>query len=344
MTPEQIAACVPALQAWFTALTAAQKAVSSYGTALAAVQKELATQQSAASSSSSGSSGTSGGTGSSGSSGSTGSGASGGLSTEAAAAAQEAKILSDQASITSAQQQLTAAQTNLAASTLTAPIGGVVGAVGLTAGQSETSSSGITIVGDGAATVTLAVPLDKLPSIKVGQAATVTAPGLGALTGTVTQISMLPSSSTSTGGTSSAAVTYDVTVTLPSTPQTLASGTYATTTITTASSSDVLTVPVSAVPGVTSGSARVGVLANGAVTEKTVTVGAVGGGLAEIRTGLTEGEQVVIADVQAALPTNNSQNVRGVTGPTGAGGGTVRFTGGGAAVPGGAGAGARPGG
>jgi len=31
-TPEQIAACVPALQAWSTALTAAQKAVSSYGT------------------------------------------------------------------------------------------------------------------------------------------------------------------------------------------------------------------------------------------------------------------------------------------------------------------------
>ena len=202
-----------------------------------------------------------------------------------------------------------------------------MGAVGLTAGQSETSSSGITIVGDGAATVTLAVPLDKLPSIKVGQAATVTPPGLGALTGTVTQISMLPSSSTSTGGTSGSTVTYDVTVTLPSTPQTLASGTYATTTITTASSSDVLTVPVSAVPGVTSGSARVGVLTNGAVTEKTVTVGAVGGGLAEIRTGLTEGEQVVIADVQAALPTNNSQNVRGVTGPTGVGGGTVRFTG-----------------
>ena len=76
-----------------------------------------------------------------------------------------------------------------------------------------------------------------------------------------------------------------------------------------------------------------------------MTVGAVGGGLAEIRSGLTEGEQVVIADVQAALPTNNSQNVRGVTGPGGAGGGTVRFSGtggtGGAAVPGGAPVGGR---
>jgi multidrug efflux pump subunit AcrA (membrane-fusion protein) len=215
-----------------------------------------------------------------------------------------------------------------------------VGSVGLTAGQSETSSSGITIVGDGAATVTVPVPLAKLPSIKVGQTATVTPPGLGQLTGSVTQISMLPSSSSSgsaTGSSTSSSVTYDVTVTLPSTPQTLATGTYATTSVTTAAASDVLTIPVSAVPGVTSGTARVGVLKDGAVTQTTVTVGAVGGGLAEIRSGLSEGEQVVIADVQAALPTNNSQNVRGVTGP---GGGTARFSGtggtGGAAVPGGA--------
>jgi multidrug efflux pump subunit AcrA (membrane-fusion protein) len=131
-------------------------------------------------------------------------------------------------------------------------------------------------------------------------------------------------------------VTYDVTVTLPSTPQTLASGTYATTTVTTASAADVLTVPVSAVPGVTSGTARVGVLRNGALTGTTVTVGAVGGGLAEIRSGLAEGEQVVVADVQAALPTNNSQNVRGVTGPAGPGGRAVVPGNGGA---GGAGAG-----
>ncbi len=177
----------------------------------------------------------------------------------------------------------------------------------------------------------MAVPLAKLPVIKVGQAAAVTPPGLGRLTGSVTQVSMLPSSSGSSSSTGST-VTYDVVVTLPSTPQTLATGTYAMATITTAAAADVLTVPVSAVPGVTSGAARVGVLKEGVVTETPVTVGAVGGGLAEIRTGLTDGEQVVIADVQAALPTNNSQNVRGVTGPTG----VTRFTGaGGAAGPGG---------
>ncbi|HEY6742365.1 MAG TPA: HlyD family efflux transporter periplasmic adaptor subunit, partial [Lapillicoccus sp.] len=247
--------------------------------------------------------------------------------------------------ITEAEQNLTSAQTNLAASTLTAPIGGVVGSVAITPGQSESPSTGVTIVGEGAATVTVPVPLAKLPSVKVGQAAVVTPPGLGQQTGSVTQISMLPTStgssaSSGSGGSSSSnssTVTYDVTVTLPSTPQTLASGTYATTTITTASATDVITVPVSAVPEVTSGQARVGVLSNGAVTPTTVTVGAVGGGRAEIRSGLTEGDQVVLADVQAALPTNSSQNVRGVTGPGGPAGGTVRFGiggAGGSAVPG----------
>jgi multidrug efflux pump subunit AcrA (membrane-fusion protein) len=172
------------------------------------------------------------------------------------------------------------------------------------------------------------VPLTKLPSIKVGQQGTVTPPGLGQLTGSVTQISMLPTPSSGSTGSTSSTVTYDVTVTLPSTPQTLATGTYATTTITTASASNVLTVPVSAVPGVTSGAARVSVLKDGAVTDTPVTIGAVGGGLAEVRSGLSEGAQVVLADVEAALPTNNSQFVRGVTGP---GGGAIP---GGGAVPG----------
>lgn len=230
-------------------------------------------------------------------------------------AARDAKILSDQASITAAEQAVSAAQSNLVASTLTAPIAGVVGAVGVNVGQSESSLSGITIVGQGAATVTVSVPLAKLPSVKVAEAATVSPPGLGAIKGSVTQIGLLPTSSGK--GTAGSTVTYDVTVTLPDTPQTLATGTYATTTITTATAADVVTVPVSAVPGVTSGAARLTVLKNGTPTPTVVTVGAVGGGLAEVRSGLSAGDQVVIADVTAALPTNSTTNVRGLTGGRG---------------------------
>jgi hypothetical protein len=76
-------------------------------------------------------------------------------------------------------------------------------------------------------------------------------------------------------------------------------------------------VPVSAIPGVTSGSARITVLKDGTATPTTVTVGAVGAGLAEVRSGLSAGDQVVIADVTAPLPTNSSGNVRGLTGGAG---------------------------
>jgi multidrug efflux pump subunit AcrA (membrane-fusion protein) len=172
--------------------------------------------------------------------------------------------------------------------------------------------------------VTVPVPLAKLPSIKVGQEATVNPPGLGALKGAVSQVALLPSSST---GNASSTVTYDVTITLPDTPQTLATGTYATATITTAAASNVLTVPVSAIPSVTSASAQVTVLKNDTATPTAVTVGAVGGGLAEIRSGLSAGDQVVIADASAPLPTNNSNNVRGLTGTGGPPGATGNRTG-----------------
>ncbi|MDQ2782727.1 MAG: hypothetical protein M3Y26_09380, partial [Actinomycetota bacterium] len=65
-----------------------------------------------------------------------------------------------------------------------------------------------------------------------------------------------------------------------------------------------------------------------------VKVGAVGGGLAEIQSGLAAGDQVVIADINAALPTNSSTSVRGLTGGGQGGppGGTRTGTGAGAAA------------
>ncbi len=257
------------------------------------------------------------------------------------AAATQAKELTDQAAITAAEQAVTTAQTNLAASTLTAPIAGVVGAVALTPGQSESSSAGITIVGTGAATVTLPVPLAKLPSIKVGQVATVTAPGLAPIMGAVSQIALLPVA-TGTGANASSTVSYDITVMLPDTPTTLATGSYVRTSIATATVKNVLTLPVSALPGVTSGVAQVAVLKGSTTTEINVKVGAVGVGLAEIQSGLVEGDQVVIANVDAALPTNSTTSVRGLTGggQGGAPGGTRTGTGAGGGAGAGAGAGA----
>jgi len=381
VTPQQIDACVPALQTWSRTLTDAQTALQSYTTDLASVQQRLAKAASAPSASSgsggprasaasdtgtpakessggtpakesaggtpsatgSGGSGGSGGsaagaTGGSGtpdksssagtSTGSSSGGASSGSrssgptapagSSPLSAAAQTAKELSDQATITADEQALSAAQDSLGEATLTAPIAGVVGQIAVAAGQGESGSQGVTIVGGGAATVTVQVPLANLPAVKQGEAATVNPPGLGPIKGSVSQVSLLPASSTTSPP------TYAVTVLLPDTPQTLATGSKVSTSIVTAAASNVLTVPASALPGFTSGSAQVQLLRNGRLTTAAVRVGAVGGGLVEIQSGLTQGDQVVIADANAALPTNQTANVRGLTG-----GGGVPRTGGG---------------
>ncbi|MDQ6714682.1 MAG: hypothetical protein M3Z83_01045, partial [Actinomycetota bacterium] len=345
VTAEQIATCVPALQAWSSALTKAQTALQSYSTALTTAQQQLAKQAAAAKSSGSASGSGSGssqgssaagtgstpsgsgssasGSGSSASSSaarssgtSSGSGASSGSSSGATATSPQAllaKQLTDQAAISTAEYSVSAAQANLAAATLTSPIAGIVGQIGLTPGQGESGSQGITIVGAGAANVSVDVPLTTIASIKQGDAATVSPPGLNALTGSVSQISLLPTSATT------ATPTYAVTVLLPDAPQVLATGSKVTTSIVTSTAANVLTVPASATQGSTSGSASVDVLKDGQLSSVPVTLGAVGGGLAEVRTGLNEGDQVVIADVTAPLPTNQSQFVRGLTGGGGGG-------------------------
>ena len=104
----------------------------------------------------------------------------------------------------------------------------------------------------------------------------------------------------------------------------------------------VLTVPSSAIKTVGSQSS-VQVLTNGVPTTTAVTVGAIGNDLTQILSGVTAGQQVVIADLSAALPTATTTADAGVVaGLGGAGGGraVVGGTGtGGGGARGGTGAG-----
>ena len=355
VTAAQIAACVPALQAWASAEAAAQIALQRYLAELTTVQQSLARSLTAAAPSST-----------------TAAPAPAKPATTAPAVAPakpttakpsttttnpttpvaaattpaaatkspaapaattspealQARLLGDQATITATEQALSVAQQNLVGATLTAPISGVVGQVGLTPGEGETSSQGITIVGGGAATVTVQVPLANLPALRTGESATVAPAGLSPTTGAVNRISLLPTSSTASPP------TYAVTVLLPEAPQALATGSTVSTSIVTATAADVVTLPVSALSGRAAGSAGVNVLRAGQLTPVQITVGAVGGGLVEVMGGLAQGDEVVIATVSDPLPTNQSQNVRGLTGGGGGGGGGTR-PGGGGARPGG---------
>jgi HlyD family secretion protein len=257
----------------------------------------------------------SGGTGGSGSGSFGGSGGSG-----SSGPATAATLASDQANLDSANADLSEAKQNLAAATLVAPISGTVAEVDVTSGQQVTGSTGTSssadfvIEGAGGEEATTTVSVSDIGEIKVGQPATITMDGSATpLDGRVTSIGML--SSTSSSGSAS----YPVTIGLDSGAPTLFAGSDAQVSITLASVRDAVTVPTSAVESIGDIS-FVTVMENGKPERVRVTVGATGPELTQITSGLSVGEQVVLADLSTPLPTNtNPFASRSLTGAGGGG-------------------------
>ena len=226
------------------------------------------------------------------------------------------------------------AQANVGQATLTSPLAGTVAAVAISAGQAVSASSTsetITVIGPGNYQVSTTAALSIVDKIKVGQPATVAVDGgSGPLTGTVAVIGALKSSTSI-----STNPVYPVLITLDQTDATLFNGAGASVSITVGKVDSVLTVPSSAIKTLGSQS-TVQVLTNGVPTTSVVTVGAIGNDLTQILSGVTVGQQVVIADLSAALPTTTTASVGVVGGLGGAGGGGAVVGG-----PGAGGAGAR---
>jgi len=252
------------------------------------------------------------------------SGSTSGSRATASGPATAQQLAADQAEIDAANANLVAARQNVGGATLTSPISGTVAAVSLAAGSAVSASStsaDIMVIGPGQTEVATTVPLTSIESVKVGQHASVSVDGVPTpVTGKVTSIGAL---STTTGTTTS----YPVTILLDPTSTKLVDGAGATVSIAIASVSNVLTVPSTAVH--LAGSAGiVTVLANGKATLTRVTVGAVGVDRTQILTGLTAGEKVVLATLNAPLPTSTTNN--GITrrlGVTTTGGGALSGSG-----------------
>ena len=206
------------------------------------------------------------------------------------------------ADLLKARQDLQAADDALDAATLRAPISGTVGLVGLAKGDAASGGT-ITIVGSGSAVVTVELPLSTRNLVTVGQEVTVTPAGsLKTILGRLTAINSLE-----TSGTSGSAPTYATTVAVSDPDQLLATGAKASVAIAVKSVTGVVRLPASAVTPTGPGTATVQVVATAtADTASSVGVktGAVGAGWVEITEGLEAGELVVLADSNAAIPTN----------------------------------------
>jgi multidrug efflux pump subunit AcrA (membrane-fusion protein) len=236
-----------------------------------------------------------------------------------------ATLARDQSAIDTARAALVRANASLDHARLTSPIVGTVAAVDVAPGDSVSSSTAAVVVNgdDGNVEITIAVTENDIRAIKVGQIAQVSADGAQAtLPAKVTSVGLLAASDTGTAS-------YPVVVSLAGAPMSLASGSNATVSVVTATATNAVTVPSSAVTrGATGSTGVVRVLHGSQVTAARVVVGAVGPVWTQITSGLKTGQRVVLADFSAALP-SSSTNARIGGGFGGGGFGAGGFGGGG---------------
>ena len=310
-TAEEVSACVQALSSALASAQHTASAMKDLTSALDAAAKALQEQQStAASQGSTGQPGAATGTGGSGTT-----APPRGRAARAAPAAGGSRPRASRSRCSRPPRELAAAEQDLDAAVLEAPISGTVGQLDLVKGEPAGTTSGVVLVGPGAAVVTVDLPLAQLDRVRVDQEVTVTPAGTTEeVPGLVQSIGVLPSSTTTS------TPTYPVRITVSDAPVTLAAGSTATASITLATATDVLTVPVSAVTGTSSGRGSVQVLSNGATTVTTVTVGAVGQGRVQVEEGLSAGQVVVLADPSTALPSSSSTGLTRRSSTTGVGG------------------------
>ncbi|MCU1355291.1 MAG: HlyD family efflux transporter periplasmic adaptor subunit [Acidimicrobiales bacterium] len=277
------------------------------------------------------------GRGSTSSPGSTGSpsGAGAGTATKSPSAED---LVSYQKAVDAATSEVAVAQQALAQATIVTPISGTVAKVDLAVGDDVTAASDtatVVVVGTGGYEVSTTVGVAKVPKVKVGQAATVVPDGSEtAVTGKVVSIGVA-------GTTSGSTTTYPVVIGLTGDTSSLGNGATASVEIVTDASTNALAVPTSAVT--TTGTRHTVEVLSGTKTEQvSVQVGAVGRVWTEIKSGLTAGQRVVLADLSLPLPgsATSSSNGTATNGTRQGGGGARAFPGG---FPGGGG-GARPGG
>jgi HlyD family secretion protein len=213
--------------------------------------------------------------------GTNGGGNSGGSSTDPVLRAQQA--------VNNAQLSLQQAQAQLAGTTITAPIAGkVLSVAGAVGSQATSGGTGFIVLGDVAEMqVKASFPEADAIRLKVGLTATVSLadrPG-EQIPAKVTQVDPV-------GTTSGQMVTYGVLLAFDKVPDNLLNGQSANVQVQTGSAINVMFVPSSAVHGVANGSGTAEVQTGKTVEQRQVQVGLLGDQYTEIKSGLTEGEEV----------------------------------------------------
>ena len=263
-----------------------------------------------------------------------------------------AAVTSAKAQVRSAKASLASANEDLDSAVLRAPVDGTVASVSIEVGDtvgsgssgsgssgsgaggtgqsssSSSSSAQVVVISASRWKVSGSVGASDLASLKTGQSATVTTDAsTEALTGTVSSVGIVASSTSSDG-----TATFPVEITLSGTHTGLYSGTTATAVITTGSFPNVLTVPTAAIRS-SDGQTVVTKVTGSTTSTVAVQVGTVFGSYTQIKSGLSEGDTVRITFTR---PSSTS-----TSGTGSAGGGGFGGVPGGGGIPGGGGPGGR---
>lgn len=214
------------------------------------------------------------------------------------------QLVAYQAAVDAASADVAAAQESVAQATIKSPIAGTVVALSLQPGQQVTagsSTANVVIAGGNGYEIATSVSVNDITQVKVGDAAAVIPDGsLDRIDGTVVFIGSPTMTNTTT--------TYPVVIGLTGSPATLRNGAMATTTIDVATSkTSAVLVPTSAVQNL-NGRHTVTVLNGGKTSTVSVQVGVVGAQQTEITSGLDAGQRVVLADLNAAVPSSSADS------------------------------------
>jgi multidrug efflux pump subunit AcrA (membrane-fusion protein) len=238
-----------------------------------------------------------------------------------------ADLVAYQQAVDAASAAVAVAQQSVDQATIGSPLAGTVVAVNLKVGDAvsaDSSTANVVVQGTGGYEVTTTVSVDEIPSVSVGQSASVHPDGSrDVLPGRVVAISVAPAS------TSTSTTLYRVTIGLTDPKSRLDNGATGSVSIVTKDAKAALAVPTSAVTTMRNRH-YVSVLSGGTLTLTPVQTGVVGGTWTEIKRGVHDGEQVVLADRSSALPSSATTSSNSTTG-TSPFGGFGRFTGGGGA-------------
>ncbi len=229
------------------------------------------------------------------------------------------ELAAAQAQVDAAAAELVESQQNLRAATIVSPIAGTVLSVPFSKGDTATTGQPIVISGSSQFQATTQISVDKIQTVSIGQSVRIVPSGsTSVLEGTVTAIAVAPTSTDT-------ATTYGVTTSILGNHKDLRSGATADIEIITAQTEEALTVPTSAVHSLGTRQ-TVTVLEDGQPTPVTVTVGAVGDVETQIESGLEVGDQVVLANLDEAIPSGTESGFRSPAagGFPGAGAGRTR--------------------